>query len=44
MRVIGPNCAGIMNTESNLFGSIEVRALPGNTAFITQSGALGGAV
>jgi acetyl coenzyme A synthetase (ADP forming)-like protein len=44
IRIIGPNCAGIMNTESNLFASIEVRALPGNTAFITQSGALGGAV
>ncbi len=44
MRVIGPNCAGIMNTENNLFTSIEVRALPGKTAFITQSGALGGAV
>lgn len=44
MRIIGPNCAGIMNTENNLFASIEVRALPGNTAFITQSGALGGAV
>ncbi len=44
MRIIGPNCAGIMNTENNLFTSIEVRALPGETAFITQSGALGGAV
>jgi len=44
MRIIGPNCAGIMNTENNLFASIEVRALLGNTAFITQSGALGGAV
>jgi acetyl coenzyme A synthetase (ADP forming)-like protein len=44
MRIIGPNCAGIMNTENNLFASIEVRALPGNTAFITQSGAFGGAV
>ncbi|MDD5015053.1 MAG: CoA-binding protein [Atribacterota bacterium] len=44
IRIIGPNCAGIMNTESNLFASIEVRALPGNTAFITQSGALGGVV
>jgi len=42
IRIIGPNCAGIMNTETNLFASIEVRALPGNTAFITQSGALGG--
>ncbi len=44
MRIIGPNCAGIMNTACNLFASIEVRALPGETAFITQSGALGGAV
>ncbi len=44
IRIIGPNCAGIMNTSNNLFASIEVRALPGNTAFITQSGALGGAV
>jgi acetyl coenzyme A synthetase (ADP forming)-like protein len=44
IRIIGPNCAGIMNTESNIFASIEVHALPGNTAFITQSGALGGVV
>jgi len=44
MRIIGPNCAGIMNTKCNLFTSIEVRALPGHTAFVTQSGALGGAV
>ena len=44
MRIIGPNCAGIMNTNCNLFASIEVRALLGQTAFITQSGALGGAV
>ncbi|MBU4511177.1 CoA-binding protein, partial [bacterium] len=44
MRIVGPNCAGIMNTGCNLFASIEVRALPGETAFITQSGALGGAV
>ncbi|MBU4350271.1 acetate--CoA ligase family protein [bacterium] len=44
MRIIGPNCAGIMNTGCNLFASIEVKALSGETAFITQSGALGGAV
>lgn len=44
MRLIGPNCAGIMNTLSNLFASIEIRALPGRTALITQSGAIGGAV
>lgn len=44
LRLIGPNCAGIMNPHSRLFASIEVRALPGDIAFITQSGAVGGAV
>jgi len=44
LRLVGPNCAGIMNTAAGLFASIEVRALPGRTAFITQSGAVGGAV
>jgi acyl-CoA synthetase (NDP forming) len=44
VRLIGPNCAGIMDTVSCLYASIEVRALPGKTAFITQSGAVGGAV
>lgn len=44
LRLIGPNCAGIMNPHARLFASIEVRALPGNIAFITQSGAVGGAV
>ncbi len=44
VRLIGPNCAGIMNTSAGLFASIELRALPGKTAFITQSGAVGGAV
>lgn len=43
VRIIGPNCAGLMNPWTNHFPSIEVRALPGHTAFITQSGALGGA-
>jgi len=44
IRLIGPNCAGIMNTSSNFFASIEIHALPGRTAFVTQSGAIGGAV
>lgn len=43
VRIIGPNCAGIMNPWHHHFPSIEVRALPGETAFVTQSGALGGA-
>ena len=44
VRLVGPNCAGIMNSTSRFFASIEVRALPGQVAFITQSGAVGGAV
>jgi acetyltransferase len=44
MRLIGPNCAGIMNPHHRLFASIEVRAFPGSIAFVTQSGAVGGAV
>ena len=44
VRLIGPNCAGIMNTANSLSASIEPRALPGRVAFITQSGAVGGAV
>jgi len=43
MRLIGPNCAGIMSTQSHLFASIEERALPGKTALVSQSGALGAA-
>jgi acetyltransferase len=44
VRLIGPNCAGIMDTRTSVYASIEVRALPGKTAFLTQSGAVGGAV
>jgi acetyltransferase len=44
VRLLGPNCAGIMNTASFLYASIEVQALPGKAAFISQSGAVGGAV
>ena len=44
VRLIGPNCAGIMNTANRLSASIEPRALPGRVSFITQSGAVGGAV
>ena len=43
VRIIGPNCAGVMNPWHHHFPSIEVRALPGHTAFVTQSGAFGGA-
>ena len=41
MRIIGPNCLGVMNPISRLnvtFGS--TMAAPGNVAFLSQSGAL----
>ncbi len=41
MRVIGPNCLGIMIPELGLNATFAKRmALPGNVAFISQSGAL----
>jgi acetyltransferase len=44
MRIVGPNCAGIINTHHNLFASLETPPPAGEVAFISQSGALGGAV
>jgi acetyltransferase len=44
IRVVGPNCAGILNTSNNLFATLEMRPPKGQMAFISQSGALGGAV
>lgn len=45
MRVIGPNCLGFMNTSLGLNASFASKtALPGNIAFISQSGALGTAM
>jgi acetyltransferase len=44
IRVVGPNCAGVINTHHNLFASIETRPPRGEVGFISQSGALGGAV
>jgi acetyltransferase len=44
IRIIGPNCAGIQSTHAGFFPCLEVHALPGHTAFVSQSGALGGAV
>jgi acyl-CoA synthetase (NDP forming) len=43
IRIIGPNCAGIMSTPAKLFASIEERALPGCAALVSQSGAVGAA-
>ena len=44
IRVIGPNCAGIMNPYGSMYATIEVHTKPGDIGFITQSGAIGGAV
>jgi len=44
IRLIGPNCAGIVNTACDLFATLETRPPAGKMAFISQSGALGGAV
>jgi acyl-CoA synthetase (NDP forming) len=44
IRFIGPNCAGIINTHNNLYPTLEARPPKGEVAFISQSGALGGAV
>lgn len=44
VRVVGPNCAGIINTQKKLYATFESRVGEGNIAFLTQSGALGGAV
>jgi len=44
IRLVGPNCAGIVNTKHSLFPTLETRPPVGDVAFISQSGALGGAV
>jgi acetyltransferase len=41
MRVVGPNCLGVMNPLTGLNATFsQVIARPGNVAFISQSGAL----
>ncbi|HEY9624008.1 MAG TPA: bifunctional acetate--CoA ligase family protein/GNAT family N-acetyltransferase [Crinalium sp.] len=41
MRLIGPNCLGLMNTASGLNATFASKmARPGNVGFISQSGAL----
>lgn len=45
MRLIGPNCLGIIDTQNKLNASFAFEMpFPGKIAFITQSGALGTAV
>jgi acetyltransferase len=41
LRVVGPNCLGVMNTTVGLNATFaQAMALPGNVAFLSQSGAL----
>lgn len=41
LRLIGPNCVGVMNPRTGLNATFaQANALPGNIAFLSQSGAL----
>ena len=44
IRIIGPNCAGIINTRHRLCPTMETLPPPGPVALISQSGALAGVV
>lgn len=45
MRMQGPNCLGIISTQSRVNASFApTMPLPGNIAFVSQSGALGSAI
>lgn len=42
LRVVGPNCAGVVNTHHHLFPTLETRPPAGSVSLVAQSGALGG--
>ncbi len=42
IRFVGPNCAGILNTENCLFPTLETHPPAGGAALVAQSGAVGG--
>lgn len=46
IRVMGPNCIGVINTENNLVTSFHpgLKMAKGNIAVFTQSGAAGGTI
>ncbi len=44
MRIIGPNCVGIMNTHNDMNASFVMDAKRGSIGFISQSGALGAGI
>ncbi len=44
MRLIGPNCVGVMNTHDDMNATFIMDARKGDIAFISQSGALGAGI
>ena len=42
IRIVGPNCAGIINTAHHLCPTLETLPPPGHVGIISQSGALAG--
>jgi len=44
MRIVGPNCVGIMNTREDMNATFVMDAKKGDIAFISQSGALGAGI
>ncbi len=44
IRFVGPNCAGILNTQHHLFPTLEIAPPEGAVSLIAQSGAVGGVV
>ncbi len=46
IRVMGPNCVGIMNTENRIDTTFAagIKKVPGSMSFISQSGSLGASI
>ena len=44
IRIIGPNCVGIMNTHNDMNATFIMDARKGDIAFVSQSGALGAGI
>ncbi|WP_297507927.1 CoA-binding protein [Thermococcus sp.] len=44
MRLIGPNCVGVMNTHNDMNATFIMDAKRGDIAFVSQSGALGAGI
>ncbi|HMK60507.1 MAG TPA: acetate--CoA ligase family protein [Dissulfurispiraceae bacterium] len=44
IRILGPNCLGVINTANNMNAAFGGEAIKGRTAFFSQSGALGVAI